>query len=561
MGSPVKTNIHISHPVDGAQTLSFAQPLIRIGRVEATPAGRNDVVLPGEGVSKEHAHLVVSDGEVTVIDRSRNGTFVNSVLLRQPHRLQLGDIIEIDQYALRCTSAAGPSALDLVPPEDDLPSFDGPALAAPLDGAFLGPPDDIPASAPPRRADVTAPPDPRVRRVELTAPPSRPHVDAPRDPHPTPPRREPGLRDPLAAVYRELAAEFGADAWGQPPQATWSSAVEAARRAVARHPALAREPLWPEWLAHELCGAGPLTALLDDAAVTAITVHGTGPIDVRRVDAREPAAARFSCPEAVAAAYARWTGELLADDADVVRPLADGATLTALGLRRAPAGPLLHVVRPRPALRLSAPTREPALPQAAIELLTAAVQRGLAIVVYGEPTAELAPLAAAIAAEIPGDRSLGLVARSGAWPTSRAVALHGPDALRQALRLHLDWVLLEEVHAGDAADLGAAARHAGGGLVCTLRARTAEAALDRLAAMVAATGGAADPATCRAALAHDLDLFVGVRRDGGRARVHAISELRPGGRGELAELFAFKPDTHALEPTHIDCHALRQSAP
>lgn len=545
MGSPVKTDIHISHPDGGAQLLSFTQTLIRVGRVEAVSGARNDIVLAGDGVSKEHAHFVVGDG-ITVIDRSRNGTFINGVLMRQPHLLQRGDVVEIDQYSLRIAAAStdarpAPLEIDLAPPEDELPSFDALSFAPPI------PEPSAPAVAPSAVASPSAPSS-GPATFDL-APPTR-------DEHPTPPRREPASRDPLALAYRELAAELGAAAWGQPAGASWTVAVEAARRLAARHSVLAREPLWPERLAHELCAAGPLTALLDDPSVTAITVHGAGPIDVRRGDTREIAAARFSCPEAVAAAYTRWTGEALADDADAAHTLAGGATLTALGLRAAPGGPLLHITRPRPPAPLGSPTAEPALPQAAVELLTAAVHRGLALVVFGDASAELAPLAAAIAAQIPADRSVGLIARGGAWPTTRAIDLRGPDALRHALRLRLDWILLEEVHAGDAADLGAAARHPGGGLICTLRARSAEAALARLAAL-AARDGRADPVACRTALAHDLDLFIGVRRDGGRTRVHTIAELRPDGRGELAELFTHKPDTGSLEPTHIDCHALR----
>ena len=557
MGAAVKTDVHISHPDGAARTLAFTQPLIRIGRVEALQGARNDIVLSGDGVSKEHAHLVVGDDGITVVDRSRNGTFVNGVLVRQPHRLQPGEAVEIDRYVLRCSAAPASPApapvragleielvpnddLEFVPPEDELPRFDG------SEQPFDPPHDDLLGDLPPDDPDDLPPANP-VRRDEHPTPAQPPH-----------PRDEPP-RDPLAAAYHALAAEFGAAAWGDPPRAAaWSSALAAARRITAQHPSLAGDPVWPEWLAREVCGVGPLTALLDDTTVTAITVHGAGPIEVRRGEAHERAAARFSCPEALAATFARWTGERLEGDADVTCALPGGVSLTALGTRLAPAGPVLHLVRPRPALPLGASAAEPALPPAAVDLLTAAVRRGLGIIVFGDANAALTPLAAGIAAAIPDDRSVALVARTATWPTIRAVVLHGfhPHALRRALRLHVDWILLEEVHTDDAADLCAAARHPGGGLVCTLRARSAESALARLAAMVAATTDA-DPIAARASLAHCFDLLVDVRHTGGRSRVHAIAELRPGGRGELAELFTLKPDSQTLESTHVDCHALR----
>jgi hypothetical protein len=342
MGAAVKTDIHISHPDGAARTLAFTQPLIRIGRVEALQGARNDIVLTGDGVSKEHAQLVVSDDGITVVDRSRNGTFVNGALVRQPHRLQPGEAVEIDRYVLRCSAAPAPAParpgleielvppadLEFVPPDDELPRFDGSEqpFAPPHDDPHDDLHDDLLGDLPLDDPDDLPPANP-VRRDDHPTPAQAPH-----------PRDEPP-REPLAAAYHALAAEFGAAAWGDPPRsAGWSSALAAARRITAQHPSLAGDPVWPEWLAREVCGLGPLTALLDDTTVTAITVPGAGPIEVRRGEAHERAAARFSCPEALAAAFARWTGERLDDDADVTRALPGGVSLTALGTRLAPAG-------------------------------------------------------------------------------------------------------------------------------------------------------------------------------------------------------------------------------
>jgi hypothetical protein len=500
----IQTDIEIVvHDASGAEVMrrGFSQPRVRIGRVRQGPDGPNDLVLPDDAVSRDHAHLVVDGAAITVVDRqSRNCTFVNSQAV-QERRLQPSDTLEIGPYLLRCTAAA-PAAL--APEDPELPVF------------------DLRPDEPDEPGDLEVPGDP---------PPGAP----------TP------TRTPLAAAYRALAGRHGAAAWGRPPAlvaADWPRVLAAAR-------ALVDDPLWPEWLARELCDTGPLAALLDDPGVTAITVAGAGPIQVRRGDEREAASARFSCPEAVAACFERWTGAALPDDEAVEAHPAAGVQVVALGRRLAPGGPVLHVVRggPAPARGLA----ELALPPAAAQLLADALRRGLGVVVHGE-RGPLAAVAAALAAGAPEGAVTAVVARSGTWPRGQAIVLAGerPGAVALARRLHPDLLVVEEVEPRDAPELRAAAR--GRGLLLTVPARTGEAALLRLAAMVA-VDAAADPARCRAALALDLDLFVGVHAPGGRPGVAAIAELREG--GDLAPLFA-ATDDGALEPTGVAPHTLRE---
>lgn len=581
-----KTDIHVM--LNGATVVSrqFSQPVIRIGRVEETRDARNDIVLAGTGVSKHHAQLVVGDGELTVVDRSRNGTFVNGQLIHEPRRLGPSDVIEIDAYTLR-VALAGPASdaddtdlvldvpaalveTDLVPLDDGLPSFDD-VSAPPAESTdpVSRSPEPTPHPRPPEISLQLAPRE-HPREFSSPAPPRdatpaavRAHHDAHHDVPLEIPAR--AAETPLADVYRQLAAQFAAPGWGRATRADDAAlpqALDLARRLVAQR-GLAIQPgaPWPEWLAREVCGLGPLAALLDDPSVTAITVRGAEAIEVGRGEARERAAIRFSCAEAVHAIVERWLGAPLANDGLIEATPAAGLGVIALGRARAPGGPLIHVTRPH----ASAPRgladliSEHLLPRAAGDLLAEGLRRGLSFVVHGDAAAELTPLAAALTVELPGSRVVVLL-RSGTWPSGHAIGLAGdrPDALRCARRLHPDWLVVEEVEAADAPDLCAAARRPGGGVLCTLRARSAEAALLRLAAMLAAASGWPDVTACRAAVASAFDLFIGVRRTAtGRPVVHTISELRPGPRGELAELFTWKPETSALEPTGVEAQVLR----
>lgn len=572
-----KFTVRVTLHGEPVEALSFSQPVIRIGRELDEQGARNDVALASKGVSRSHAQLIVSDGAVTLIDRSRHGTFVNGERLREPKQLGPDDVIEIDAYSLHCGFATGPAAapgpppapvpeardleLDLVPFDDELPSFE--ALDEPIPtrppvtpdiGAKISPwrpLDDAPADSPmPMPPPMRGPPMP-------SSSPVLPDVV---EPGPAPEHSQ------LAIVYRELAAQHGAPGWGQPTRLDRGDlprTTEMVRRLLTgRAEQLPAGIPWAEWFARELCGRGPLDDLLDDVAVTALTVRGAAAIHVRRGAAHERAASHFSCAEAVHAVVERWTGRRLADLACLEVAPAEGISILALGRGLVPGGPVVHITRASRAgiLRLADLVAERVLSAAAAELLAESVRRGLGVIIHGDAAAELTPLLQALVEECPAERSIAVVRRVGDWAASQALVLAGerPGALEAARRLDADWLVVEEVEATDAHDLCAAARHSGGGTLITLRARSAEAAITRLAAMFAAASGWSDPHASRAVVTTSFDVFVGMRRAaGGTSVVYTLAEARPGARGELAELFTWKPDVAALEPTGVEIHLFR----
>jgi pSer/pThr/pTyr-binding forkhead associated (FHA) protein len=73
------------------------QPRITLGR-----SPQSDIVLDSTGgVSRNHAHILIIDGEVLIEDlSSRNGTFVNGRVCKR-RTLKRGDRISIGRYKLR----------------------------------------------------------------------------------------------------------------------------------------------------------------------------------------------------------------------------------------------------------------------------------------------------------------------------------------------------------------------------------------------------------------------------------------------------------------------------
>ncbi|MDN5787846.1 FHA domain-containing protein, partial [Pseudorhodobacter sp.] len=120
-------------PGDGAPIVMIG-PSLTIGR-----GPENDVVLPDPDrlISKNHCTLEDNNGDVTVIDFSTNGTFLNygrNALGRVPTPLNDGDVLTMGAYELvvAITSDRASDPLSgLPPPVDDIQVSHGKASAAP----------------------------------------------------------------------------------------------------------------------------------------------------------------------------------------------------------------------------------------------------------------------------------------------------------------------------------------------------------------------------------------------------------------------------------------------
>jgi len=573
------------------ETRSFSQSVVLIGRLPEGRDGANDVVLNSGAVSGLHAKLLFERGEVTAVDCSRNGTFVNGELLRAPKQLGLGDQIEIAAFTIRWR--VGSEDVLVLPPEDlevVEDDFDGLPTVSP------GPPP--PEPLPLEELDLVpgATLEPDLNFEELEVPPSasqarrgskeRGHgAGAPRallptgplpvisqagfgDHGPGPMFESPGVmretregreRAPgseLAGAYRALAKEFGASGWGRPPRATSSTlarVLDSTRRELDDAGDVGDSALWTNWLAHEICGLDPIQALLDDSLVSGIVVQGDAPVRVLRASTWEVAARRFSCPEAVFAAIERWTDRRLAEKP--IECVRGGLSIRVFGGGLTPQGPVICVQRgARSVVSIEELVMLQVLTPPAAELILGALAASASVLIYGDAHVEPSIFLEALRSGVPDDAVVALVRRASQWSPVDTLVVDGraapaEDVWRCVESVAPQWLFIEEVGLTDASPLCSYARHRGGGTVATLTARDAVEAVARMTALLAASLASTSSA-CRAVIGESFDLAIGLTsRANGHSRIASIAEVRGG--GDLAELFTWRADTSTLEATGI----------
>ncbi len=322
--------------------------------------------------------------------------------------------------------------------------------------------------------------------------------------------------------------------------------------------------LWSNWLAHEICGLDPIQALLDDSQVVSIVVQGEDRVRVLRGNTWEVAARRFSCVEAVFAAIERWTSRRLEEQP--IECVRGGLTIRAFGGSLAPLGPMIALQRSSlvvAAASLDDLVTSQVLCAEAAKLLRRAIAGSASILVYGSALATPSIVLQALWCELAEGALALVVRRASEWSPKHALVVDGRVATAEVVwrgvqSVAPEWLFIEEVGLADAAPLCTYARHRGGGTVATVRAASGAAAIGRLTASLAASLGSSSSA-CQEVVADSFDLVVGLTcRANGRARVVSIAEVRRG--GDLAKLFAWKPETSTLEPTGIEPAILRGEA-
>jgi pilus assembly protein CpaF len=310
-------------------------------------------------------------------------------------------------------------------------------------------------------------------------------------------------------------------------------------------------------------GFGPLAPLVRDRRVQDVLVVGAERVfaEVQGRLERQPVA--FDDDDAVVALAQRLAAPL-GRELTVAQPYVD-ARVDALGLR------LTATVPPfsrRPTLSLRKTRQAPAddatfidqgfADGAVLSLLADAVRARLNIVVFGATGAGKTTLARYLGRHVPTRErivtieetlELGLTdvhphvveleTRDTARPGA-AAALDMDQALRQALHMRPDRVLVGEVRHREALTLVMALGTGHAGSWTTLHASGPEAVFDRLAFAMLLGAPHVDPAALRRLAAASFDLVVGVERDatGHRhiASVHEVAGMARG-RPNLRPLF------------------------
>jgi len=82
---------------DEEKEYNFDQNIIKFGRLKA-----NDVILPGENISRHHCTITREEGQFHITDNSSNGAFLNKKIIGRGNQLPLrnGDIIDVGDFSV-----------------------------------------------------------------------------------------------------------------------------------------------------------------------------------------------------------------------------------------------------------------------------------------------------------------------------------------------------------------------------------------------------------------------------------------------------------------------------
>lgn len=462
-------------------------------------------------------------------------------------------------------------------------------------------PENAPPSGPPEPVDLPAP---AVQgRTQMASEPSS--VPAPIDPTPASipapfaqqPQRVAAAPAPLPAPSDDLSDLRGPGAGAEacvrvfavvqhrlapdgslPPRdaQTRARARGEAQRMLAevaeRVPEVQARP-WANRIANELCGLGALSVPLAEPDVVDVYVHGPERVLVRhRGEDATPIDATFSCPAAVELVVRRLTGRPFGTEHPLVDARAsDGADIRAVHGSLTTPGPLVTIHRrasPNDARGLESLVQARALPSGMATLLHHCVQAGLNLLICGGPGARTFEWVAALVAEAP-EQDRQVIVRPGPEPDplpSNAMVVHsgsvpprdglgGPQqAVRGALSLGPDRLVVHELAGPEASEVVAAMGRCLSGTITSVRAGTADAGLARLTALVGLAGDAPDASARARYVAQSVDLVIAVSRFAdGLVRVTQLAEatVSSAGTAQAVDLVTYEPSSGRWAPTGV----------
>lgn len=314
----------------------------------------------------------------------------------------------------------------------------------------------------------------------------------------------------------------------------------------------------------ELCGVGPLQALLRDGQVQEVHIHG--PLRARVVKNGQSAVSpetTFSSDLALAWVVSRLTGSPFGPEAPLLEATtADGHRVHAVHQSLTVDGPVVRIQRATSLQHrydLAQLTASATLSDVVAKLLASAVHSGLRIAVFAGPGARAFPTAAALALAAPANHNHVIVRpeHETALLPDDAVVLQSarphamPGLVDAALALSPRRLLIHDIVGEEASAALAALGRGFDGVVLTSRASTSEEGLHRLAALSGLRGSSATAETRALRVAGSLDLIVVLNRFGdGVTRVTQVSApgVSPSGTAVVTDLISFDP--HSRNWTH-----------
>ncbi|MBV1856944.1 MAG: Flp pilus assembly complex ATPase component TadA, partial [Nannocystaceae bacterium] len=438
------------------------------------------------------------------------------------------------------------------------------------DQVALERPHDAPASPDLHPAPAGATPD--AWSMPRVGPAAGPPVAIATSVAPTGPDRAPSMLHPAAlaglspeAQTREACRQVFAsvrDLWLAEPTLDDDTLVSRLRSGLQdlKHTVGHLEPMsLSARMQTELCGVGPLDALLRDPQVSEISLMGPSKgLVVKNGQRAAFPETSFSSDVALAWVVARLTGERFGPDTPVIEATtADGHQVHAVHQGLATGGPIVKIRRaasPQPRYDFGQLTASAMLSDAIAKLLASAVNSGLRIAVFAGPGASAFPVAAALALAAPPAQQLVVVRpnHEAAQLPQDAVVLQSarahamPALVDAALGLAPARLLIHDITGAEASSALSALGRGLDGVVLTTRAATSAEGLQRLAALSGLAGGPAASDTRALRVAASLDLIVVVNRFGdGITRVTQLSTpgVSPSGTVVITDIVSLDPHT------------------
>jgi len=322
-----------------------------------------------------------------------------------------------------------------------------------------------------------------------------------------------------------------------------------------------RERLIDE-IMNETFGLGPLESLMNDPTVSDILVNGPKMVYIERHGRLEPTSVVFADDahllqiiQRIAARVGRRVDEM---SPMVDARLPDGSRVNAIIPPLALEGPVLSIRRF--GVRLSAENllANATMPREVLELLRAAVEARLSILISGGTGSGKTTLLNVLSRYIPADERLVTIEDSAELLLqqphvvkleTRPANLEGVgeikqrDLVRNSLRMRPDRIIIGEVRGAEALDMLQAMNTGHEGSLTTIHANDTRDALSRLEMMVMMAGFELPVPVIRQYVASAISLIVQLSRlKGGARRVMRVSEIvgLKGRRYVVRDIFRFE---------------------
>lgn len=312
-------------------------------------------------------------------------------------------------------------------------------------------------------------------------------------------------------------------------------------------------------------GFGPLEELLADPTVDEIMVNGHEQVWVERHGLLEPSGLRFASRAELEDLIERMIAPLgrRVDEASPIcdARLPDGSRVNVVIPPLSLGGPVLTIRRFRHShLDPEALVGNGTLSRHAHDLLAAAVERRLSLLVSGGTGSGKTTTLNALSAFVPEDERIVTIEDAAELRLrqghvvrleSRPANLEGRGEVtiralvRTALRMRPDRIVVGEVRGGEALDMLAAMTTGHDGSLTTIHANSPAGALDRVQTLALMAGVDVPHEAVRRMAASAIDLIVHQSRvAGGRRRVSAIAEVieRPDGGVAVHPLMTLAED-------------------